>query len=137
MSQLSLAESQAIEELRERIAACRRGRYARAPLPRELWREATQCARRLGVYRAAQALGVSFDSLRGHLAEPDRGQSERGSGVGFVELGGATVLGVRHGTALELENRGGSRLSIRLAAGDSLDVAAVVSAFAGGQACCK
>lgn len=133
MSQISVAESRVVEELRERITASRRGRYRRAPLPRELWREATRCARQLGVYRASRALGVSYASLRVHL----QGGESQPPGVSFVELGGSPAWGVGQGTALELERQGGVRLSIRLAPGEQLDVAALVAAFAGGQPCCK
>lgn len=133
MSQLSVPRSNGVEELRERIAAYRRGSYRRAPLPREVWREATQCARRLGVYGASRALGVSCESLRLRLL----GGSAPKPGVSFVEFAGSTVLGASQGAVVEVAGDGRARLSIRLAPGEHLDVAAVVAAFAGGQPCCK
>lgn len=133
MSNISVSGGSNVEELRERIAACRRGRYPSAPLPRELWRELAQCAGRLGVYRASRALGVSYESLRMHM----QGGAAQRPEVSFVEFAGSQVLGGSHGAVVEVAERGGGRLSIRLAAGEHVDVAAVVSAFAGGQPCCK
>ena len=96
-----------VEELRERIAAYRRGSYRRAPLPREVWREATQCARRLGVYGASRALGVSCESLRLRVL----GGAAPKPGVSFVEFAGSPGLGASQGAVVEVAGDGRARLT--------------------------
>jgi len=109
-----------LEELRKRISRYRRGRHPRARLPAELWAQAATVAKKLGPYRAARELGVSYESLRR--------KAEGGESSGFVELTGAQLLDAAGGTVVEVTDAVGTRVTMRLP-GQALDVAAVVAAF--------
>jgi hypothetical protein len=52
---------------------------------------------------------------------------------GFVEFSGAQLMDAQGGTVVELADATGVRLTMRLAAGQPLDVAAVVALFRGAQ----
>ena len=117
-----------LAELRERIERCRRERPRGAWLPAELREEAGRWAEKLGPSRTARALGLSHGEVRrwgGAVA------AEEEPTIDFVELAGAAV-GVEAGSVIEMTD-GNARLSIRLVAGHTLDVAAVVAAFRGAR----
>jgi len=132
-----------VEQLRERIEQWRCTRERRSPMPEELWAEATDLARAGTVYQIARAVGVSYESLKRRVAEaaPDE---EAGASSGFVELSGARLLGAAAtclpdapvggpvgpgGPVVELSDGDGLRLTIRLVAGETVDVAGLVRGF--------
>lgn len=119
-----------LEDLREKIARSRRGRK-RARLPVALWTEAAAWAKKLGAYRASRALGVSYESLRSKTAA--RKPREVRPAPAFVEFSGAQLMSAPVGTVVELADATGVRLTIRLAAGQPLDVATFVALFRGAQ----
>jgi len=118
------------EELRQRIDEWRRGLPKRRAMPEDLWSEAARLAAEVGVYRVARATRVNYASLAGRLEEA-RERESRAAGTRFVELRGGQLLatGGVAGPVLEIEAADGTRLQLRLEAGQSVDVAAVVAAF--------
>ncbi len=53
-----------IEGLRGRIEGWRQSRPKSRPMPQELWREASEAAKRLGTGRVARAPGLSYEALK-------------------------------------------------------------------------
>lgn len=100
-------------------------------MPAELWDEAVRLARGGRAYQVARGAGVDFQSLRRRVAEA---QTTGGRAVGtaasgeFVEISGAELLGSAAvmGPVVELVDRNGVRVTIRLGAAEKVDVAAVV-----------
>lgn len=97
-------------------------------------------------------LAGQLEKLRGAVeAARGKGQSDRRArralvkrpGVqspGFAEFSGAQLLDTAAstaGTVVELADATGARLTIRLAAGQPLDVAAMVTLFRGAQQCSR
>lgn len=121
-------ETTELQQLRGRIERYRRGRGRRAPLPPDLWTQAVSWAGKLGLYRASRALGVSYDSLQRRTA---RGVAVVPRKSGFVEFSGAQILDADAGSTVEVAEENGTRLTIRVAPGRPLDVAALVAAFRG------
>ena len=124
-------------ELRDQIARWRRTREKRSPMPAELWAEAVGLARSGGTYPIARALQVDYESLARRVAEADAG--ERGGSApsaAFVELTGAQFLGssTPAGPVVEVADRDGVWLTIRLPAAAVLDVAEVVAGVRGRRA---
>ena len=127
-----------VAELAQRVAAWRRARKKRSPMPEELWEAAVSLAAAHGVYRVSQELGVNYDTLKARLARP--GQRWKGPGsqrrakkeasATFVEIKPVPMAG--HVTELEVESETGAKLTVRLGAGAGLDVCGVVAAFVGG-----
>lgn len=121
--------SRDIQRLRGEIVAWRRARYDRAPLPAQLWAQAVEVARRVGVNRARQALGLSYQGLQAHVERASVVQAPE-----FVEVSGAEVLaaGARmsSGTSIEISGRD-VHVVVRLGGGDTVDLASLVAAVRG------
>ena len=122
-----------VKELRGRIEQWRT-REGRSRMPEPLWDGAVAFARAHGVYRISQALRVSYDSLKTRLtrAPTAEARGQRSAvGADFVELAaGAPLMGPSAtGTVVEVVERNGTKLTISLAAGTPLDVAALMKGF--------
>jgi len=101
-------------------------------MPAELWGEAVALAQGGGTYPIARAVRVDYESLARRVAEAGAGRREGGTAAAaFVELTGAQLLGASAppGVVLEMADADGVHLTIRLAGGAPLDVAAVVHGF--------
>jgi hypothetical protein len=110
-------------------------------MPEELWDAAVEAARELGLWSVSQALRVNYESLKSrlHAARPtSRDAPTTGHDSGFVECSVQDLLGAGpapdSGTVLELTSSTGTRLVVRLAPHDRLDLAALARSLwsAGG-----
>lgn len=136
-----LAETR-VEPLRRQIEHWRKMRAKRSPMPEPLWRAAVELARERGVHAAAQALQLSYDSLRrrAEVAGVAR-RVRRDGGAGhqppatFVELQPALMATAAgpSGSVVEVVGPSGQRLTVRLRSGD-LDVAELIRACWSGRA---
>lgn len=70
---------------------------------------------------------------RPRCLEPEFVRESRALNSAFVEFSGAQLMDAAVGTVVELADATGVRLTIRLTAGQPLDVAAVVALFRGAQ----
>jgi hypothetical protein len=129
-----------IEPLRQQIEHWRQMRAKRSPMPEPLWRAAVWLAREHGVYAAAQALRLSYDSLRKRTeaaGDARRGRSERRQlQATFVELPPALLSAAAatpSGPVVEVVGPSGQRLTVRLCSGD-LDVGELIRACWSGRA---
>jgi hypothetical protein len=125
-------ESKAAPELqrvRNSIEVWRRTRLKRSPMPEKIWAEATQLARRLGVWRAASRLGLCYESLRRRADE--KSARTGASAPRFVEMRAADLASMaRHdGVVVELCAADGTRMTVRLCEGMPVDMTALVGAF--------
>lgn len=128
-----------IEALCKQIERWRQTRAKRSPMPESLWRAAAELAREHGVYAAAQALQLSYASLRTRAeaaAEPrQRRRGDQPPRATFVELPPA-VLSTAAGAAgpiVEVWGPSGQRLTVRLR-GNELDLAELIRACWSGRA---
>ena len=119
-----------LTQLRRRIERWRWTRTRRGPMPVTLWTAATELARELGASRVAREAGVGYASLRDHLgAEAQLGPPPAAA---FVAIDPALLFAPPPATTrgeVELSDASGVKLVIRLGAGESVDVAAVLAAF--------
>jgi hypothetical protein len=131
-----------IEPIRQQIEHWRQMRVKRSPMPEPLWRAAVGVAREQGVYAAAQALRLSYDSLRRRAEAAgvarrvgrDR-RASRQPAATFVELPPAMTVAAAgpSGPIVEVVGPSGQRLTVRLRSGD-LDVAELIRACWSGRA---
>ncbi len=126
--------STGVTQLRERIEHWRRTRERRTVMPAELWSEAVTLAGREGPYGIARALRINFEALKRRIAEAGSGAT--GTPVAatrsaFVELTGAQILEAssREGASIELTDKAGTHLTVRLPVDAKVDVARLVLAF--------
>lgn len=108
----------AIARVHPELTAWRRRRKAREPIPKPLWRAMVSLARRYGLSPVAQALKVNYTALKQHLLAsanapgPGSGPTPR-----FVEVP-LTAWPNSSQCVIELEDRDGSKLTLRLAQTD-------------------
>jgi hypothetical protein len=126
-----------MKDLRERISRWRQTLPKPRPMPAALWDDAVALARELGVYAVKSALGLNYESLKKRLDEASsRDRAQPGTSAKFFELTGAQLLAppLTAGPVVEVSDARGGRLTVRLGAGPSLDVARLVAAFQGQPA---
>jgi hypothetical protein len=100
-------------------------------MPEELWAAAVALAGEHGLYATAHGLGVSYDSLKQRVrGTKARRKGLKGSAATFVELGAPVPLGGGWGgPTLELTDSEGSKLAIRLAANEIIDITGLAREF--------
>jgi len=121
-----------VRRVQARIEYWRRTRKKRTAMPAHIWQEAAELARVHGIYRTAQVLRLSYDSLKRHVTgAPDDGRGGKKSYPGFVDLGPARMMGIGQptGPVVELSDADGAKLTIRLTGGCELDARALAEAF--------
>lgn len=128
-----------IEPIRLQIEHWRRTRTKRSPMPEPLWRAAVGLAREHGVYAAAQALRLSYESLRTRAEEAREPRQRRRESpppqATFVDLPPALLSAAAgpSGPVVEVVGPSGQRLTVRLRSGE-LDVAELIRACWSGRA---
>ena len=112
--------SAAIARVQPALTAWRERRKHREPIPEPLWRKMVRIARRYGLSPVAQALRVNYTALKHHLVATATSQTSRPGGLApdFVEVP-MTACPTGSQWVIELEDRGGSKLTLRLAQTDS------------------
>jgi len=130
-----------IAELGDRVDRWRSRRSKLSPMPAALWETAVALARDHGVYAVARGAGVAYSSLRRRLLDSGEplARAELPAAAGpaaFLEIGPLGLLGpsAPPGPVVEVARADGARLLIRLPAAATLEVAALVAAFSGGEA---
>ena len=122
-----------LAEVRLRIEEWRMARSKHGAMPESLWAEALGMAARHGLWRVSRVLRVNYVSLKGRLAEAERGAAEtsRDPSPGFVELMGAGAGAWTHlpGAVVELCGPDGARLVIRTPGALGVDVLELAERF--------
>lgn len=119
-----------VETLRGRLEAWRkRKKSVREPIPDAIWRSAAALAQTHGVNRIAVALRLNYDALKVR-AEAVGGKTPRNeaSPPVFVELDVDRSVEAT-GCVIELEDRSGRKMMIRLKSSSDIDLAALTSSF--------
>ena len=113
-----------LTRVRPAVAAWRRRRRHREAIPESLWRMIVPLAQAHGVSPVAQALGLNYTALKQRSVEggePSAGKPMRD----FVEVAVASWPGAAAPCSIELEDRHGSKLTLRLAGGEMAAVLAL------------
>src|ERR1035441_8259614 len=106
----------AIARVQPALTAWRQRRKHREPIPEPLWRAMVRLARRYGLSPVAQALRVNYTALKHQLVATATRQTFRSGGLApeFVEVP-MTACPTGSPWVIELEDRGGLKLTLRLA----------------------
>lgn len=102
-----------VEAVRQCFAHWREQNPGRRALPKGLWSAAANLARRHGVHRIAQALGLNYYSLQERMQSAKGERQPPPPAPSFVELMPSS-LGSISECSLEVENAQGSRMKIQL-----------------------
>ena len=121
-----------VVEVRSKIEKWRKTRKKRTTMPENLWSAASALARDHGVNPISRALGLSYESLKRHVVSLSRDNGEHLSGEhGFVQLSNMPFIQPAGQISVEVEicNKGGERMVIRLNALSNADVRKMVDDF--------
>jgi hypothetical protein len=100
-------------------------------MPDDLWEAAVMLARSDGIYPIARALSLNYESLKRRASNSTKGGQGGDSTAGFIELGiGQQISSLwPDATVIELADRDGSKLTIRLSGSGQVDLLGLVSGF--------
>ena len=123
-----LAELAAV---RSALETWRRTRTHRRPIPPEIWEQVVPLARTHGVSRVSEALRLNYYALKRRLGAPKRARRRSGStsGPSFVEVKRPGWADTPSGSVVEVEDRMGRKMKLRLAEPGGVDTVALVQAF--------
>lgn len=121
-----------IEALAHRLAAYRNKLHRQRQLPENLWAQAAVLARQHGLCRVLQALRLNYYDLKRRMEAlppplPEPGHTLSKPSPAFVELGVSPLVSA--GTILELEDRTGRKLTVRLASPQDGELLALARAL--------
>jgi len=98
-------------------------------MPEELWRSAAQLAGSEGVWAVTRALGLNYGNLKRRVVgRPEQRQRAVEAQPLFVEVGRAGAV-VVPGCVLEIQDREGLRMTVRLEGQSAADVVGLGSAL--------
>ena len=118
-----------MKQARSSIERWRKTREKRTAMPEELWSAAVALAKTHGVYKTSNALTVSFEALQKRVGQSPKKRNDGDvRSTDFVELDGTQLVG-SSGTVVELSRGDGTKLTIRMPAGEDLDVAGLAATF--------
>jgi hypothetical protein len=131
----------AIEALLNRLNAYRKQRQRPRCLPENLWMQAAELARQYGVSRVQRALRLNYYDLLQRvealpaLAVEATPAIPQNTTSAFVELKVPHTSLANAATILELEDRTGRKLTVRLAGENGVELVELARALWGGQQC--
>jgi len=112
------ANQPTLENLREKLVKWRKiKRYHREPVPKDIWKDATELARKYSIYKVSRALNLYYVNLKTRVMGPSK-KKPKNKKTPFIELG---QLSPAAEIVLEMENRKGSRLKICLKGSTDFD----------------
>lgn len=125
-----------LRELRGRIEHWRATRESQGRMPEALWEAAAAAAKNHGVSRVASELKLGYAGLKLRMQGRSAGRSAprlAGAAPGFVEVSAAQLLAPSPmaGTVIEYSRRDGSKLTVKLPTGSTVDVLALIAALGG------
>jgi len=115
-----------LENLREKLVKWRETkRYPREPVPKDIWKDATELARKYSIYKVSKSLSLNYVNLKARVTGPSKKKPENKK-MPFIELG---QLPPAKEIVLEMENKKGSRLKICLKGSTGFDPMDLVRTF--------
>ena len=114
--------------MRRELQAWRRTRKHRDRIPDSLWKAMTELARVFGVSRVSQVMGVEYYGLKERVQGSAPVGRPSDNQAAFIEL--PMPAPTRQSECLvELEDRLGAKMRLRLAPGSSAEMLALAQAF--------
>lgn len=117
-----------MEPLRRQVEEWRSTRQRRERMPQALWEAAAELARQHGVNPVARALHLDFYRLQGRVQPGSRKRATKATAPAFVQV---QLPAPAHGLecTVELEDRRGAKMNLRLVGGGTAEVSALVQSF--------
>jgi hypothetical protein len=127
MDQLEVSPCPTLEEVRRQFEVWRNANKPRSPIPSRLWDSAASLATRHSVHEISRALRLNYAKLKNHIGAATTTPTAEAAPQPFVEL---PFPYTRESECLvDMENRHGDRMRIRLSGERTLDLLSLGKAF--------
>lgn len=119
-----------LKAIRQRFEKWRTTRSGRSRVPESLWSLAVPAAKTHGIYRVSQVLRINYQGLKRRVTAVKPPSLQKESISPFVELDLSRSFPPTE-SLIELNERGGAKMTIRLRGSSSVDVIGLTRAFFG------
>ena len=100
-----------IEQVGERLDRWRKIKKHREPIPRDIWQDATELAKKHSINTVSKTLRLSYTDLKDRVCGPSKPKPKKQRSSDFIEIGQPPSMPEM---IIEMENKKGSRLKICL-----------------------
>ena len=100
-----------IEQVRERLEKWRKIKKHREPIPKDIWQDATELARKHSINTVSKTLRLRYTDLKNRVCGPSKPKPKNKQLSDFIEIGYNQPSLIPE-TTIEMENKKGSRLKI-------------------------
>jgi len=104
------AADPAIEEVRQRLEGWRKIKKHRQPIPKDIWQDAAELARKYSISAVSKTLRLSYTDLKDRVYGPSKTKQKSSD---FIEIGYSQPSIIPE-TTIEMENKKGSSFKVCL-----------------------
>ena len=105
--QITDSSQPTFEQVRERLERWRKIKKHREPIPKDIWQDATELAKKHSIYKVSKALSLNYINLKTRVYGTSKQPGNKKTP--FIEINQPILMPEM---VLELENKKGSRLKI-------------------------
>jgi len=109
-----------IEQVREKLDRWRKIKKHREPIPKDIWKDAAELARKHSINTVSKTLRLSYTDLKDRVMGPSKPKSKKRRSSDFIEIGYNQPPSMPE-TTIEMENKKGSRFKICLKGSTDFD----------------
>ncbi len=110
--QITDSSQPTFEQVHERLERWRKIKKHREPIPKDIWQDATELARKHSINTVSKTLRLSYTDLKDRVCGPSKPKPKNKQRPSdFIEIG-YNQPSLPPETTIELENKKGSRLKI-------------------------
>jgi len=100
-----------IEQVGERLDKWRKIKKHRESIPKDIWQDATELARKHSINTVSKTLRLSYTDLKDRVCGPSKPKPKKRRSSDFIEIGYNQSPSIPE-TTIEMENKKGSRFKI-------------------------
>ena len=109
--QITDSSQPTFEQVHERLEKWRKIKKHREPIPKDIWHDATELAKKHSINTVSKTLRLSYTDLKDRVCGPSKPKPKKQRSSDFIEIGYDQPSSMPE-TTIELENKKGSRLKI-------------------------
>ena len=111
--QITDSSQPTFEQVHERLESWRKIKKHREPIPKDIWHDATELAKKHSINTVSKTLRLSYTDLKDRVCGPSKPKPKKQRPSDFIEIGYDKPSSMPE-TTIELENKKGSRLKVCL-----------------------
>ena len=111
--QITDSSQPTFEQVRERLERWRKIKKHREPIPKDIWQDATELAKKHSINTVSKTLRLSYTDLKDRVCGPSKPKPKKRRPSDFIEIGYDQPSSMPE-MIIELENKKGSRLKVCL-----------------------